>query len=138
MTRPHVIRTVELPSGQTLEAVYPQYGAPYTRLRRAVDRDLSICCECRSRLVEPTSWESAGPMNWRLGLRCPDCLHARQEVVTAEAADRFDEHLDAVMTLMFADLARFEQASMREACERFIGALGAGAILPEDFERGSL
>jgi hypothetical protein len=134
---PHAVRTVELPSGQTLEAVYPEHGSPYTRLRRAADRDLSICWECRSRLVEPTSWKSAGPTSWRLDLWCPDCLHARQEVVTAEAADRFDEHLDGVMTRMFAALGRFEQERMREACERFIGALTAGAIVPEDFERGS-
>jgi hypothetical protein len=54
-------------------------------------------------------------------------------VFSQECVDRFDERLDAGMTAVVQDLKKLEQANMADDVERFIGALRAGAILPEDF-----
>jgi hypothetical protein len=139
----HVVRTVDLPSGKVLEVVYPEAGNPFTRVRQVPveDRDLCICLECASELVEPTAWESAGPERWRVTLHCPNCDAASDGVFSQECVDRFDARLDDGTAAMVADLKRLEHANMADAAERFIGAIEAGAILPEDFnmpEKGNL
>jgi hypothetical protein len=101
--------------------------------RLEADRDLSHCPECRSRLVEPTWWETAGPGLWHVWLWCPDCMHSSEGVFSQACAARFDEGLDDATTKMLADLRLLQLASMHEDCERFAGALAADAILPDDF-----
>jgi hypothetical protein len=132
----HVVRTVDLPSGKILEVVYPEHGSPFTRLRPvpAEDRDLCVCEVCSAELVEPTAWESAGAERWRVSLHCPNCDHVSEGVFSQECVDRFDDRLDEGTAAMVDDLKRLENARMSEEAERFIGALMAGAILPEDFE----
>jgi len=134
---PHVVRTVDLPSGKVLEVVQPETGAPYTRVRPlALDdagRELCVCQMCASELVEPVEWASAGADRWRVALRCPDCDHWTDGVFSQECVDRFDERLDDGTAVLLADLKHLEQANMSEAVGRFVGALQAGAILPEDF-----
>ncbi len=132
---PHVVSTVDLPSGKILEVVQPQDGDPYTRIKPApaADRDLSICERCSSDLVEPVEWACAGPERWRVALSCPDCDYWCEGVFSQECVDRFDERLDEGTAMLVADLKRFQHANMADDVERFIGALQAGAILPEDF-----
>ena len=134
---PQVVSTVDLPSGKVLEVVQPETGAPYTRVKEPAyqdsDRDLCICERCSSELVEPVEWAAAGPSSWRVALRCPDCEHWTEGVFSQECVDRFDERLDEGTGVLLDDLKRLEQANMSEAVDRFIGALQAGAILPEDF-----
>ena len=135
--RPHnVIRTVDLPSGKTLEVVEAENGTAYTRVKQpapAADRDLCVCEACNRDLVEPLDWEAAGPRLWRVELYCPNCDHSVSGVFSQESVDRFDERLDAATSSLVSDLKRLEQATMAEDVERFIGALNSGAILPEDF-----
>lgn len=131
-----VVTTVDLPSGKTLEVVHPGDGDPYTRVRQAElapDRDLTVCEQCSSQMCEPTDWESAGGTNWRVAVWCPNCHDTSEGVFSQECVDRLDERLDDATTLMVRDLRRLEQANMAEDVETFIGALNAGAILPEDF-----
>jgi hypothetical protein len=47
--------------------------------------------------------------------------------------DRFDEELDRGTEALVRDLKQLTRANMEEECERFIRALSADAILPEDF-----
>ena len=47
--------------------------------------------------------------------------------------DRFDEALDATMQSVLEDLQLLTRANMEEQIERFIAALHADLILPEDF-----
>ena len=131
----HVVRTVDLPSGKTLEVVYPEAGEPFTRVRPVApqDRDLCVCEACGSDLVEPVEWESAGGECWRVALRCPNCEQASEGVFSQECVDRYDERLDEGTGALVADLKRLEHAAMAEDVDRFVGALLAGAILPEDF-----
>ena len=100
---------------------------------RTADRDLCLCRHCACTMVEPTAWSAAGPESWSVTLRCPNCEHTSEGVFSQECVDRFDERLDAATTAMVADLKRLEAANMADDVERFIGALNAGAILPEDF-----
>jgi hypothetical protein len=132
----HVVRTVDLPSGKVLEVVCPEAGDPFTRVRPspAEDRDLCACPACASELVEPLGWESAGPERWRVSLRCPNCAHTSEGVFSQECVDRFDTCLDEGTAAMVSDLKRLEMANMADDIERFVGALQAGAILPEDFK----
>ena len=133
---PDVVTTVDLPSGKTLEVVRPEAGAPYTRVKPAVpgeERDLCICLECGSDLVEPLDWAAAGDRRWRVELHCPNCEHICEGVFSQECVDRFDERLDDGTASLVSDLKRFEHANMIEDVERLIGAINAGAILPEDF-----
>lgn len=133
---PHVVTTVDLPSGKVLEIVRPDAGESYTRVRPPApgqDRDLCVCQACSADLVEPVEWEAAGPMVWRVGLYCPNCDHASEGVFSQACVDRFDERLDDATAMMINDLKRLEQATMADDAERLIGALNADAILPEDF-----
>ena len=134
---PQVVSTVDLPSGKVLEVIQPDTGAPYTRVRQPElddsDRDLCVCEMCASELVEPVEWEAAGPRAWRVALSCPNCDYWTEGVFSQECVDRFDERLDDGTAVLLEDLKRLEQANMSEALDRFVGALQAGAILPEDF-----
>ena len=133
---PQVVSTVDLPSGKVLEIVQPEQGAPYTRVKPAPadeHRDLSICQQCTSELVEPVDWAAAGPERWRIALSCPNCGHWIEGVFSQECVDQFDERLDEGTEVMVADLKRLEHANMAEDVELFAAALRAGAILPEDF-----
>ena len=138
---PQVVSTVDLPSGKILEVVQPDAGASYTRLKPAAPegdgRDLCVCEMCACELVEPVDWAAAGPEQWRVALRCPNCEYWTEGVFSQECVDRFDERLDDGTAVMVADLKRLEQANMAEDVHRFIGALRADAILPDDFAPGS-
>jgi hypothetical protein len=132
----HVVSTINLPSGKILEVIQPEAGERYTRVKAAPadDRDLCICERCSSDLVEPVAWAAAGPERWRVALSCPNCGHWTEGVFSQECVDRFDERLDEGTEILVRELKRLQQVNMADDIERFIGALHAGAILPEDFQ----
>lgn len=119
------------PSHHVVSPVDPPLAGIWT-----ADRDLCRCERCACTMVEPTAWSAAGPECWSVALRCPNCEHTSEGVFSQECVDRFDERLDEGTSAMVADLKRLEAANMAEDVERFIGALHAGAILPEDFAAG--
>ena len=139
----HYVKRVVLPSGKTIEVVYfdadgaegiqeagirglPEAAAP-------IQHELHICRECRSELVYPVEWEEAGPEYWRVALRCPNCEWTAAGVFPQELADVFDERLDEGTEQVVGDLKRLMHANMNDEIERFVAALEAGALLPEDF-----
>ena len=132
---PRVVSTIDLPSGKVLEVVKPEAGAPYTRVKAvaAEDRDLCVCEQCGSDLVEPVEWAAAGPERWRVALSCPNCGYWTEGVFSQECVDRFDERLDEGTTVLVAELKSLQRANMVDDVERFLDALESGAILPEDF-----
>ena len=132
---PRIVSTVDLPSGKVLEVVQPVAGTPYTRIKESApaDRDLCICEQCGSDLVEPVEWASAGPGQWRVALQCPNCEYWTEGVFSQECVDRFDDRLDEGTEVLLRDLKRLQHANMTEDVERFISALKLGAILPDDF-----
>ena len=97
------------------------------------DEDIHICPECRSRLVQPTEWAPVDTRRWRVELRCPDCSWHSTGVFPQHVLDRFDAILDDGAAALLEDLTRLERANMEDEIKRFVGALAAGEILPEDF-----
>jgi hypothetical protein len=132
----HFTKRVTLPSGKTIEVVYfADEGQPDAPARPAAEpvQDLHVCAECDSELVYPVSWEEAGPDNWSVLLHCPNCDVFREGVFTQDNVELFDEELDRGADALARDYKRLMRANMADEIERFVGALEAGAILPEDF-----
>jgi hypothetical protein len=138
----HFTKRVTLPSGKTIEVVYfsddafmadaiepPAPAAPPAEPHQ----NLHICVDCDAELVYPVQWEEAGPENWSVVLHCPNCDVSREGVFTQDNVELFDEELDRGADALARDYKRLMRANMAEEIERFVGALEAGAICPEDF-----
>ena len=135
----HFTKRVTLPSGKTIEVVYfadegflPEPDAPVHPPAQP-HQDLHLCVECDSELVYPVQWEEAGAENWSVLLHCPNCDVFREGVFTQENVELFDEELDRGADALARDYKRLMRANMADEIDRFVGALNAGAILPEDF-----
>jgi uncharacterized protein with PIN domain len=120
------VRKVTLPSGKTIEVVSFEDLTPAAT-------DIHVCPECRSELVYPVAWEEADRSRWEVSLRCPNCEWMTTDIFEEEAIQRFDETLDRGTEALVADLRQLTRANMEEDVERFVVALMAGHLLPEDF-----
>jgi hypothetical protein len=147
----HYVKRVVLPSGKTIEVVYfreaeahvgevPLNEAPMADEANAVEhapaephQELHVCMDCFSELVYPVHWEESGPENWDVLLHCPNCDVYREGVFAQETVEAFDEELDRGGDALARDYKRLMRANMAEEIDRFVGALEAGAILPDDF-----
>jgi uncharacterized protein with PIN domain len=121
------IRKVTLPSGKTIEVISFQDVAPST------EPELHICPECACDLVYPVAWEEADRSRWEVSLRCPNCEWTVTDVFEEEAIQRFDDTLDRGTEALVTDLRQLTRANMEEDVERFVSAIAAGHVLPEDF-----
>lgn len=133
---PHHVRRVVLPSGKTIEVVYFEdvpVPAPAAEQADVETTGLHVCGSCHSELVYPTAWEEAGPHHWEVSLRCPSCEWEGTGVFTQDLVERFDEELDRGTEALVRDLRRLAQANMEAEVDRFVAALDAGLIVPEDF-----
>ena len=130
----HFTKRVTLPSGKTIEVVYfaDELPAQPQPLSQPQD-DLHVCLDCDAELVYPVQWEEAGSENWSVVLHCPNCDVYREGVFTQENVELFDEELDRGADSLARDYKRLMRANMADEIERFVGALEAGAICPEDF-----
>ena len=131
----HYVRRVVLPSGKTIEVVYfdetPALDAATGMVE--VGEDLHVCTECSSGLVFPVDWDEAGATHWEVTLRCPNCEWAGTGVFEQTIVERFDEVLDRGTEALVRDLKRMMHANMEDEIERFVTALDADHILPDDF-----
>jgi hypothetical protein len=137
----HYVKRVLLPSGKTIEVVYFRDSAPAdSDALQPVEnppaephQDLHVCIECSSELVYPVEWEESGTENWSVLLHCPNCDVYREGIFSQDTVEIFDEELDRGADALARDYKRLMRANMAEEIDRFVGALDAGAILPEDF-----
>jgi hypothetical protein len=120
------VRKVTLPSGKTIEVISFEDPA-------ATQPDLHVCPACRSELVYPVDWQEAGRTSWEVSLRCPNCEWTHTGVYGEEAIQSFDEILDEGTEALVADLRELTRANMEEDVERFVRAIDADFVLPEDF-----
>jgi hypothetical protein len=135
------VRRVVLPSGRAIEVVYFENLAeaaaaePRPRVERVRDGlvDLHVCPECDRELVYPVEWEEASTTHWEVLLRCPSCEWSDLGTFDQGTVDRFDDELDRGTEALMRDLKRLTQANMEDEIDRVVSALGADAILPEDF-----
>jgi hypothetical protein len=125
------VRRVVLPSGRAIEVVYFEPQAADTPSAPA--RNLHECPSCDRDLVYPVEWEEVSSSHWKVLLRCPNCEWSEVGTFDQTTVDRFDERLDAGTETLIGDLRRLQEANMAEQTERFVRALEADAILPEDF-----
>ena len=101
-----------------------------TRVRAA---KLHRCLNCPSDLVHPIEWEPTERDTWYVLLRCPECEVYRLGVFEQDTMDEFDRELDRGDDQLRAAYRRLVEENMAAEAARFERALGAGAILPEDF-----
>jgi hypothetical protein len=132
----HYVRRVVLPSGKTIEVVYfdetQALDAASPGLAE-VGEDLHVCGECSSDLVYPVEWDEAGATHWEVTLRCPNCESYGTGVFSQDVVERFDEELDRGTEQLVRDLKRMMHANMEDEIERFVHALEADHIQPDDF-----
>ena len=128
------IRRVVLPSGRAIDVVYfePLADDRVDPVAGPV-RELHECPSCECDLVYPVEWEEVSPTHWEVLLRCPNCEWSEVGTFDQPTVDRFDKRLDTGTETLIGDLRRLQQANMEEEIVRFVHALDAGAILPEDF-----
>jgi len=132
----HQVKKVVLPSGKTIEVVLFSE-------RREVDpaahpaaepaQDLSVCAGCGCGMVFPADWVEAGPENWSVALCCPNCGHERSGVFAQDNVEQFDEQLEEGADALARDYRRLMRSNLAEEIDRFLVALRADAVLPEDF-----
>jgi hypothetical protein len=120
------VRKVTLPSGKIIEVVSFEDPSP-------TQPDLHVCPDCRSELVYPVDWQEAGRTSWEVSLRCPNCEWFHTGVYDEDAIQSFDEVLDEGTEALVADLRELTRANMEEDVERFVRAIDADFVLPEDF-----
>lgn len=96
-------------------------------------RPLHICRRCSAPLVQPVSWSDAEDGHWELDLICPNCGWETIGVYSQAEVEELEDRLEEGLSEMLADLHRLAQANMTDEVERFIAALAANQILPEDF-----
>jgi hypothetical protein len=144
----YFVKRIVLPSGKTIEVVYfketplrhpvtepvANEASTAPRLPTAEPhQDLHICVACASELVYPLQWEESGEENWSVLLHCPNCDVFREGVFSQQTVEGFDEEIDRGADVLVRDYKRLIHVNMAEEIERFVGALTADAILPEDF-----
>jgi len=109
------------------------FETPGSRGQRRRRGDLHICPECGSDLVYPTDWAPASERHWQVALRCPECEWNGGGRYSQDVVDRFDEELDHGTERVLDDLNILVRANMEDQIDRFVAALAADALLPEDF-----
>jgi hypothetical protein len=131
----HSIRRVALPNGKTVDVLFVQSEvAPSAAVRETSQpAEMHVCPCCASELVLPVAWDEVGASHWDVALRCPNCEWLGGGVYDEDAVERFDEILDRGTETLVHDLRRLMRANMEDEIERFVGALNADALLPEDF-----
>ena len=98
-----------------------------------LDKGVLVCGGCSSRLMYPADCEEHGRDRWYIELKCPECGGCEWASFDVEMLDALDRELDQAEAEIEADLACLTRANMADYVNRFISALDAGAIEPEDF-----
>lgn len=123
----HSVHRIVLPSGRKIEVVRFHEDAPQAY------RPLHICRQCGAPLVQPVAWAETEDERWELELTCPNCGLVTTGTFTQAEVEELEDRLEEGLSEMLADLHRLAQANMTDEVERFIAALTANVILPEDF-----
>ena len=100
---------------------------------KRTEADLHVCLCCDSELVYPIDWAPVAGGRWVVELRCPGCEWRASGTFSQAQVDRFDDVLDAATACLLDELKLLTRANMSEQIERFVAAMHAGDILPEDF-----
>jgi hypothetical protein len=91
-----------------------------------------ICAACSRPFVYPDFGLPEG-RRWRVQLSCLSCGWSGQRMLDEEGLEQFERELDKERDQIELDLERLTHHNMCDYRDRFVAALAAGAILPEDF-----
>ncbi len=124
----HSVRRILLPSGRCIEVVRfeQEPGVP-------TQRPLHLCQNCESDLVNAQAWTELDSGKWELSLECPNCWWQLKGVFERQQVHELEDRLDDGFAALLKDLKRLAHANMVEHIDRFVTALHADQILPEDF-----
>jgi hypothetical protein len=123
----HSVRRIVLPSGRSIEVVR------FHDTDQPVRQGLHVCPQCGSHLVQPVSWSEATDERWELTLECPNCWWSTGGLYDTDEVHALEERLDDGLADMLDDLKRLTHANMADQIDRFVAALEANLVLPEDF-----
>ena len=70
---------------------------------------------------------------WRVLLSCLSCGWSGQRTLDEDGLEAFERELDEEREQIELDLERLTHQNMSDYRDRFVAALAADAILPEDF-----
>jgi hypothetical protein len=122
----HSIRRIVLPSGRSIEVVH-------LGTSELGPHELHVCRSCASDLVQPVGWSETADDKWELTLHCPNCDWLAEGLFDERQVYGLEDKLEEGLVAMLSDLRRMTQANMAEEVSRFVVALNADLILPEDF-----
>jgi hypothetical protein len=123
----HSVRRIVLPSGRSIEVVR------FHDTQKPLQDGLHVCPACDSDLVQPLAWSEAAHERWELTLECPNCWWTTEGTFDRQQVHELEDRLDDGLGEMLGDLKRLAHANMTEQIDRFVEALEADEILPEDF-----
>jgi hypothetical protein len=101
--------------------------------RITTSQGLHVCPNCSSQLVQPVEWEPVGDEAWSVLLRCPECEVFQAGVFGQAELDAYDMELDRGEALLRVAYMQVSTENMAAEIDTFAHALGADAVLPEDF-----
>jgi hypothetical protein len=81
----------------------------------------------------PADCEEQGRDHWYIELKCPNCGGREWARFDVEMLNALDRELDQAEAEIEADLERLTRTNMADYVTRFVSALDADAIEPEDF-----
>ena len=121
-----------LPDGSDAEVLCTAQEARDLRYGGAEPAEIT-CASCGSDLVFPVDWENTLENTWLVVLRCPECDAEYEEALERWRIERFVTQLHTQKRALAKELARFITSSFVLEAKRFVAALNAGHIQPEDF-----
>ena len=125
----HSVHRIVLPSGRRIEVV--RFHDDGTGVE---SRPLHICPECRlpagaTALLVGGRGRSLGAPAELSQLR----VEHREDLCSQSEVEEPEDRLEDGLSDLLNDLHRLAQANMADEIDRFVTALAAGLILPEDF-----
>jgi hypothetical protein len=94
---------------------------------------LEVCPACATDFVVPLEWSAIEDHSWWMHLRCAQCEHTREVVVSNTVAERYDQALDERADPIARALHRLDLERMAATVESLIVALQRDLIGPADF-----
>ena len=97
------------------------------------DDTVRRCPRCSSELIQLVRWMRVGDRRWELTMECPNCWWSGDAVCGAHQVAELERRMEEGVVKMLRDLRRLANAIAAEELDRFVSALHADLILPEDF-----
>jgi hypothetical protein len=94
---------------------------------------LTLCRACGCDLVNPMDWYEQDEWTWYVLLRCGECLHSREVILTDEQAKQFDRELLPGIRAIERVVDELDRERMRREVEIFAVALARDLVTASDF-----